>query len=235
MAKNVVIGDGFIARALKAKLGECGWYAEKDTEVVYYLGGVTHMDFEKNPEWHMKHQIFEFGMLLNYCKKHNVHLIYPSSALVYEKPDTEFAKTKLAMENSAIKHKNTLGVRMFPIYGPGENKTAITKWCKDMKVGKRPEMFGSGTQHRDFVFIDDLVYYLIDFGRNKTSGLIDVGVGGQTPFNEIVKIINRVLKTELEPLYIPAPPGYGEGIFSDNPLPVKTTLEEGIRKICEAL
>lgn len=236
MAQYCIIGDGFIAKALKKELGDkWHWYPEKDTKTIFYMGGVTHMDFERSPDFHMKQQLYEFGMLLKYCEKHQIHLIYPSSALVYEKPDSEFAKTKLAMEKHGMNHKLTLGVRMFPIYGPGENKTVISKWCRDMKAGKRPEMFGDGTQHRDFVFIDDLVWYLIDLAKNKTTGLIDIGFGYFTPFNEIIKKINNVLNTNLEPVYSPSPPGYTQGIYSDNPLPIRTTLEEGIRKICEQL
>lgn len=233
MSKYCIVGHGFIATALKKKLGDdAHWYPTKDTETVFYMGGVTHMDFEKNSEWHTKQQLYEFEMLLNYCQKHNIHLIYPSSALVYEKPDSAFAKTKLAMEQRATKYPLTLGVRMFPIYGPGENKTVISKWCLDMKQGKRPEVYGDGTQHRDFVFIDDLIWYLIDLAHNKTTGLIDIGMGNVFSFNEIVDTINTYLKTNLEPVYIPTPPGYTPGICSKKPLLVKTPLIEGIKKIC---
>lgn len=233
MAKYCVIGNGFLATALKKKLGpDCHWYPDKDTETIFYLGGTTHMDFEKNFEWFLKKELTQFNAVLEYCVANKIHLIYPSSALVYERP-TKFSTFKLFLEDMAEKeHKElSLGVRMFPVYGPGENKTVISKWCREMKAGKRPEVFGDGTQTRDFVHIDDVVWYLIDLAKSKTKGLIDIGHGHATSFNDIVDRINKILGINLKPIYIPAPETYAKGIFSQNPLPVRTPLAEGIKKI----
>src|SRR5690242_10380053 len=129
--KHCVIGNGFIATALKKALGEYSWYPTDDTEVVFYMGGVTHMDFNKNPNYHGSLGILEFAGILGYCRTKNIHLIYPSSALVYE-PDTDFSEFKKEMEHYGNSYEKALGVRMFPVYGPGENKTVISKWCKEM-------------------------------------------------------------------------------------------------------
>ncbi len=234
MARDVIIGTGFIATALKKRLGEYGWYPEKDTKVIYYLDGPTHIDFEKNPQFHWGRELANFAYLLNYCFENKIHLIYTSSALVYEK-NTEFTTYKKKFESLGMMYQNTLGCRIFPVYGSGENKTVISKWCREIKDGKRPEIYGDGSQQRDFIYIDDVVEHLADLGKLKTKGLVDIGAGKPISFNEIVKIINRVLKKDLPPYYSDAPEGYSEGIFCTNPLPVNTSIEEGIKKICDSL
>jgi len=236
MAKYCIIGTGFIASALKRKLGDqAHWYPDEDTKVLFYLNGVTHMDFEKNELWHEIMDINEFTNVLGYCLVKNIHVIYPSSALVYEKK-SRFVDHKLKMEDWGLRYGKTLGCRIFPVYGPGENKTVISRWCKDIKEGRSPEIYGDGTQKRDFIFIDDLVFHLIQLAELGTTGVVDIDGGVFIEFNEVVKTINQVLGKDIKPNYVPAPPDYSmEGIFSKQPLPNITTLEEGIKKICEAL
>ncbi len=228
--KYCIIGNGFIAKALKEKIGDYSWYPEKDTKVLFYLGGVTHMDFEKNPEYHSKQNLGEFMFLLEYAKQHNIHFIYPSSALVYEK-DTQFSTLKKMMEEFAKEYRNSLAVRMFPVYGYGENKTVISKWCNQMKNGEQPVIYGSGDQTRDFINIEDVTDYLIKFAEESRTGIVDLGPGNPISFNKIIEIINEVLDKKIEPLYAPAPPGYNmKGVKNKNKLAIKVNIKDGIRK-----
>lgn len=233
MAKYVVIGSGLIATALKKKIGNYGWYPEEDTEVIFYMNGPTHMDFEKNPDYHRPAITVEFGYLLDYANKHGIRVVYPSSALIYEK-NTEFVRHKLDMEFLGSSFKNNVGLRIFPVYGPGETKTVISKWCREMKFGKQPQVFGDGTQKRDFIFIDDAVDQILYYAEQE-PGIYDVGIGHPVSFNEIVEAINKVLGTDIKPQYVMAPPGYSEGISCKKEVSNYTNYIEGIKKICEAL
>ena len=230
MADYCIIGNGLLATALKSKV-DYSWYPTKDTKVIFYFGGVKHMDFEKNPDYHTRHINLEFVFLLHYCKENSIKLIYPSSALIYEK-DTWFTKQKLNMEKMASEQENTLGLRIFPVYGEN-SQTVINEWCRAIKSDIQPIIWGDGTQTRDFIYIDDFVNQVLQ-SVDKT-GIIEIGTGISHSFNEIVATINKVLGKNIKPIYKEAPEGYSKGIKCEKPLPTKISLEEGIKNICSQL
>lgn len=230
MSEHCVIGSGFLATALRKKLNAT-FYPVKETKYMFYMSSVTHMDFEKNPEYHMQKVITDFDRLLPYCDCHGIKFIYASSALVYEfgKRDTQFVKTKLLLEQRAGLYKNTLGLRIFPVYGKGDH-TVFSKWIDDIKNNCQPIIYGDGTQIRSFIFIDDFTEMALNL--KDYEGTVDIG--GQTiQFNEIVEKINKVLEKKIEPLYARPPEGY----TFDGPKPTNwvdftyTTYEEGIKSM----
>lgn len=234
MARYCVIGKrGFLGSALSKKLGgDVDYFPKKDTKVVFHFDSPVHPIFEENPAYHLNRIISDFLFLLPYCRDNGIFFIYPSSALVYEK-DTEFTRYKKLTELMGSYYPNTLGLRIFPVYGPGENRTAITQWCNAMQKGERPVVYGDGTQKRDFIYIDDAVEQMIDLMQRRVTGVRDIGAGKPISFNQIVKTINGVLGTKIEPKYIPAPVDYSKGIVCKDPLLTKYSLEYGIKRILE--
>lgn len=232
--KYVVIGNGLIAKALKKRLeqdGPVGWYPEKDTKIIFYFGGTVHTDFERNVEWHFHKELNEFLTILNYCNINHIKLVYPSSALVYEKVSPFTDLKKMMEEKAGRKH---LGLRIFPVYGSGEKRTVISQWIDDIKNDRQPVVWGDGTQRRDFIYVNDVAEQALMLAENAT-GVQPVGTGKGVEFNEIIATINKVLGKDIKPIYKPAPTGYSPGILCPEPLPINTTLEEGITKICEQL
>jgi len=235
--KYCIMGHhGFLGSALAKRIGEFSSYPEEDTEVIFYLSSVTHIPFEKNPDYHMNRVITDFLWLLPYCKERKIKFIYASSALVYElEKDIPFSRCKKILELMASCYPNTIGLRIFPVYGPG-GESAISQWCRGMINNVNPVVYGDGNQIRDFIYIDDVIDQIMLVlergGKNKTY---DIGAGAPKSFNEIIEFINEVLGKNIKPIYKPAPPGYSAGISCKNPLSTKTSLREGIKKICDNL
>ena len=227
MAKYCVIGQGLIATALKKNLPDVSFYPTPDTQTIFYLDSVVHMDFEKNVDYHLNKVVNEFLFLLSYCKQYRIRFVYASSAMVYEK-DTEFTRCKRALELLALCYQDTLALRIFPVYG-NENRTIISKWCKEMKNDIPPTVFGDGTQTRDFIHVDDVASQILTLETMKVRGTADIGAGNPTSFNDIIKIINEELGKNLKPIYIDRPKDYSQGIQCMNPLPIKISLRDGIR------
>lgn len=233
MSKYCIIGKhGLIGSALAKRLGDVSSFPTKETKVLFHFGSTVHPPFEENPDYHMNEIIGSFLHLLPYCRDNNIYFVYPSSALVYEK-DTTFTKTKKIMELMASCYPNTLGLRIFPVYGPGENRTVIAQWCKSMKNNERPIVYGDGTQKRDFVHIDDVVDNIIRLTENKVTGVKDIGNGIPVEFNSIVKEINKILGKDLQPIYKYAPKDYSPGIVCKDPIPFKRTIEYGLKTVLE--
>lgn len=229
MSKYCIMGNGLIATALKEKIGEHCWYPEQDTEFIFYLEGPTHMDFEKEPNYFASKELADLMRLHKYYPK--AKIVYPSSALVYE-GSTEFSRHKRSIEYILRELKNTVIVRIFPVYGK-EEKTFIGQAIKKIKNNESPVVFGDGTQSRDFVFIEDVVDQLLYFSTKEDS-IYDIGTGELTSFNSIIYLINKTLDKSIEPIYIQAPENYKlEGVRCSEPYHSFTSIEEGIKKLCE--
>lgn len=231
MAAISIIGhNGFLGSAIARSYPFFDTYPTPETKVLFHFGSVVHTDFERSPEYHRNEMISSFRFLLPYCKKHNILLVYPSSALVYEKK-TEFSKMKMKIEDMASEYDNTLGLRIFPVYGPGEHRTAIHQWCKAMSNGEQPTVYGDGSQYRDFIYINNVVEAINNLVIQGKTGIYDIGLGKPHTFNEIIQEINNILGTHIEPKYIPIPKGYSEGIFCHNPVPETWSLHDGLCSI----
>lgn len=232
MAKNVIIGSGLIATALKKKINTYGWYPTDDTEVIYYLSGSTHPDFEKNPSYFFSKEQDDIHRLYFQNKKKPVKIIYASSALVYE-GGTRFTDMKELCERRVLESDGVVA-RIFPVYGKGEKKTVISKWIDDIKNNRRPEIYGDGTQSRDFIHVDDVVEQLL-FLSTQPSGLYDIGTGTLTSFNIILFLINQMLGKNIQPEYIAYPEKYKiEGVVCKKPLLITKSIQDGIKTLLES-
>jgi nucleoside-diphosphate-sugar epimerase len=237
MAVNCVIGrQGFIGGALAKRLGDVSSVPNEETRVLYHFGSHVHPVFEQNPEYEMKRLLDDFSTLLPYCYKRGIKFVYPSSALVYER-ETTFSRFKKTLELLAGCYEtSTLGLRIYPAYGPGEQRTVISKWCRQMLDGQRPAVYGDGKQTRDFIYIDDVIDQIVFMTSERFQHrVVDIGTGVRTSFNEIVDTINRLLGSTIKPLYVDRPSSYSEGIVCPSPLPVKVSVELGIRYVLQSM
>ena len=166
-----------------------------------------------------------FKNVLEFAIKHGTKLIYASSAAVYghseppmkigknEVPANIYGFSKLTTDNIAREYFNRLpiiGLRYFNVYGPGEKykgKMASMVWqlYSQMKEGKKPKIFKYGEQKRDQVYVRDIVKANLLAMECQKSGIYNVGTGKATAFNEIIKNINSVLGTNIEPEYTDNP------------------------------
>jgi ADP-L-glycero-D-manno-heptose 6-epimerase len=102
-----------------------------------------------------------------------------------------------------------VGLRYFNVYGPresfkGKAASMIYQLALQMKEGKRPRIFEFGEQFRDQIYVKDVVEANLQ-AMEAPSGVYNVGTGKPTTFNKIVEVLNKVLKTNLEPEYIKNP------------------------------
>jgi nucleoside-diphosphate-sugar epimerase len=228
MAKYCVIGrSGFIGGALAKRLGNVTSTPTKDCDIIFDFGSPVHMPFEENPDYYFQTLLQRHLYFLSF----GVYYVWPSSALVYEEKEIAFTHFKKAMEELAKAYPNNLGLRIFPVYGVGEHRTFISQACEAMKQGKRPEVWGDGTQERDFIYIQDVIDQIMSYIAIRSVGIRDVGAGKPTSFNSIIQTINDILGTKIEPIYKSAPKGYAKGVVCQNPIPTKNSIYDGCKKI----
>lgn len=102
---------------------------------------------------------------------------------------------------------SVVSLRFFNTYGIGENvkglySSVISKFLDSVKKNENPNIFGDGTQSRDFIYVKDLVSAISRFMKNGVGGEVyNVGSGISTSFNNIIKTISEVLGREIKPVY----------------------------------
>ena len=156
------------------------------------------------------------------AKEFDLKVVYASSSSVYGNPKkipiTEnsernpinpYGKTKLDDEFLAEKYSkdnvSIIGLRYFNVYGEGQTGSyagVITKFLNRLKEKKYPIIFGTGTQIRDFIFVEDVALANISaMQSNVKNGFFNIGTGIATSIQQLAKIMIELSGLKLEPQY----------------------------------
>jgi UDP-glucose 4-epimerase len=156
------------------------------------------------------------------AKEFDLKVVYASSSSVYGNPKkipiTEnsernpinpYGKTKLDDEFLAEKYSkdnvSIIGLRYFNVYGEGQTGSyagVITKFLNRLKEKKSPIIFGTGTQIRDFIFVEDVALANIAaMNSNVKKGFFNIGTGKTTSIQQLAKIMIELSGLKLEPQY----------------------------------
>ncbi|GAB7008101.1 hypothetical protein JCM31271_00440 [Halorubrum trueperi] len=87
----------------------------------------------------------------------------------------------------------------------GEYANIVAQFADAIANGESPELFGNGTPTRDFTYIDDVVRVSELAADHELIGVYNVGTEEAYSFNEMVKLINDALGTDIDPEYIKCP------------------------------
>ena len=169
--------------------------------------------------------------------------------------NTGYEASKMARETYAEYFQNhydlsIAGMRFFSVYQgyggaeehKGEYANVIAQFADDVANGDAPVLYGDGTQTRDFTHVSDIVRGLELAAEHELNGVYNLGTGDAYDFNEVVRMINDELGTDVEPEYVenPIPDDvYVHDTCADFSKMHEATgwepridFEEGIRRVC---
>jgi UDP-glucose 4-epimerase len=143
---------------------------------------------------------------------------------------------------------NVAGLRFFSVYQgfggneahKGEYANTIAQFADKIANGESPELFGDGTQTRDFTHVSDVVRACEMVADERLTGIYNVGTGVSYSFNEMVEMINEELGTDVPPEYVENPlEVYVHDTMAD-PSKLKAAtgwepaidFEEGVERVC---
>ena len=200
--------------------------AQPAFEVVFHQASITDTTVT-NTQTMMRINVEAFRSLLGLVSGWQARLIWASSCSVYgqgpvpmketQKPDplNVYAYSKMVMEALAAQYQPRIrrpivGLRYSNVYGPGEAHkgrfaSMIYQLARQMRGGARPRIFHEGQQRRDFVYIQDVIQANLLALTAKSGGVFNVGFGQAFSFNDVVKKLNQVLRTDLQPEYFENP------------------------------
>ncbi len=129
------------------------------------------------------------------------------------------------------------------VYGPRQDPHGeagvIAIFAKAMLEGKRPRIYGTGEQERDFIYVDDVIDANI-LAMEEGHGEYNVGTGQGTSVNRIFETLKGIIKYRWEPVYGPARLGEVFKIFLNSSSLRKqlewaprVSLEDGLARTVE--
>ena len=119
-------------------------------------------------------------------------------SLAVNEPISPYAATKKAAESMSYTYHYLYGidvsiVRYFTVYGPASRPDmAQFRFMRWIDEGSQIELFGDGSQSRDFTYIDDIARGTILALRDVGFEIINLG-GGNSPIS-VMKMINTLEK-----------------------------------------
>ena len=198
---------------------------EEQPDYIYFLAAVASVaDSIKRPaETHSVNHMAVFNML-EYIRKTDLQIkqfLFTSSAAVYgnlpELPKKEdsrveplspYAIDKYSTERFVLAYGDlynlpTVCVRFFNVYGPRQNPSSpysgvlsiLTDCLEDNKVFN---LYGDGTQTRDFIYVEDVIQALwLITKRHTQHEVFNVANGVETSLNSIIKTYEKVTNSTL--------------------------------------
>ena len=205
--------------------------AVKDVDYVFHEGAVSSSPmFEPDPSRGVEVNVMGGLNLLQASAEAGVgRLVYASTSSLYgdlpvpwreDMPipytPNAYSASKLAFEYLAKVYSKrneleTVGLRYFSIYGPGEEPKGryanmISQFLWAVRKGEAPVIYGDGNQTRDFTHVDDAVRANLLALHNKAPGeVFNVGTGKETTVKSVVWTLSDLLGRPVEPKYVPNP------------------------------
>lgn len=182
-------------------------YLVRDREVIFNLAGqVSHIDSMRDPYTDLEINCRSQLTVLEACRRNNpgVKVVFAGTRQIYGKPDylpvderhlvrpTDVnGINKAAGEYYHLVYNNVFGVRacslrLTNIYGPRQlikhNRQGFIGWFIRLAVENREiQIFGDGSQLRDFVYVDDAVDAFLRTGASDACNGDVFNVGGPEP------------------------------------------------------
>lgn len=183
-------------------------------DVVYHLAAQPGVrpSWGKNFSHYVTNNVCATQRLLEALRTHRLRkMVYASSSSVYGNsesfptseasrpaPVSPYGVTKLAAEHLCELYRvnfevPTVSLRLFTVYGPRQRPDmAFRRLIGASLNGSSFELYGDGTQTRDFTFAEDAVSAMRAAAMSDWCGVANIGGGTQTSMDEVIAVIEEL-------------------------------------------
>jgi nucleoside-diphosphate-sugar epimerase len=128
-------------------------------------------------------------------------------------PLSPYALQKLVAEQYAqmftrLYGFETVTTRYFNVFGPRQDPGSpysgvISLFATALLEGRQPIIYGDGGQTRDFTYVANVVDGVLRAceAPNAAGQVVNVATGGRISLNELVRVMNGIVGTHMEPIY----------------------------------
>jgi nucleoside-diphosphate-sugar epimerase len=247
-------------RFVKEDLNSGNWSTE-GAEVVFHLAAQPGVrdSWGEGFTAYLRDNLLATQKVLDVClsQEPRPRIVFASSSSVYgdaaslparegdlKQPASPYGVTKLTAELlcSAYVKSYDLDVTMirpFTVYGPRQRPDmAFTKFISLLKDGRPAEIYGDGSQTRDFTFVTDVVAaFMLAAERGVKGRVYNVGGGERAPLSRCLELIADGLGVSLQKVEGPKARGDVADTHADISLArddlgydPQVGLEEGLRR-----
>ena len=123
---------------------------------------------------------------------------YPTAETLRPRPVSPYGVTKLAGEHLCELYRGgfglpTVSLRLFTVYGPRQRPDmAFSRLVAAGLSGDTFELFGAGTQTRDFTYVQDVVDAMRSAAQSSFTGVANIGGGSRTSMNEVLRLVSEL-------------------------------------------
>lgn len=162
---------------------------------------------------YLRHNVHATQRLLEALRAHPpLRLIYASSSSIYgdtpvpmreevrPQPLSPYGVTKLAAEHLVDVYRKNYGLsaialRLFTVYGPRQRPDmAFHRFIQAIAAGKPVQLYGDGSQTRDFTYVDDVVEACLQAAVCTSSGsAFNIGGGASVTVNEVLALLAEII------------------------------------------
>ncbi len=188
--------------------------------VVVHLAVSTLRTSIKNPKRNIRVNINGTLNILEAARKHGVgKIIYASASSVYgtpqyvpvdedhsKLPSTVYGITKYTSEHLLRVYHELHGIDYFilrftNVYGPKQypsTRALVPVALNKIHAGETVQIYGDGSQTRDFVYVRDLVRMIADVvgDEEKRNVIVNAGTGKEVSILEVIKTCGKALGIE---------------------------------------
>jgi UDP-glucose 4-epimerase len=242
--------------------------AVQGREVVYHLAALPSV-VRSVEEPVLSHEICASGTVrvLDAARRAGVRrVVYAASSSAYGdiegavrredepvSPMSPYAAAKLAGEHycrcfTTVYGLETVRLRFFNIFGPRQDPKSpytgvIALFIAALTAGRRPRIDGDGLQSRDFTYVENVVQALTKAADAPAAvgNVYNIGNGGSTTILDLVKHLNQLLGSDVQPEFGPPRPGDVRHSQADITLArrelgyePKVSFVEGLRRTLDA-
>lgn len=236
--------------------------ATKDCEIIFHLAAQTSVPFSmENPQEDCEINVVGTLNALKAARKAGARVVFASSAAVYGNPEKRptpetypahpvafYGLTKLLGEDYCRFYQEIYGLevvmlRIFNVYGPDCHGAIYDFLSKLQKNPNKLEVLGTGKQSRDFVYVSDLINFLLKAATSPAAPgeVFNVGTGTTTSVAELAKMIVDILGLEDVDIYFTGGQAWAGDMditLADNSKAIsklqwrpQVNLEEGLKKL----
>ncbi len=198
--------------------------AVKDCDTIFHNAALSSAPMHKDkPGKGARVNIEGFINVVEEAMKQNVEkIVYASTSSMYgstqppnkedtgEHPINLYSASKMSRELYAKvyaeKGLDITGLRYFSVYGPhekakGRYANIISQFLWKILKDEKPEIYGDGTQTRDFTYVKDIAQAnILAAQKGKPGQYYNIGTGKETSFNTVVNEINKQLGKNIKPI-----------------------------------
>jgi len=187
--------------------------------------------FKTNLRESVETNVLGFTNILNAARKNDVKkVVFASTSSIYGNnppplrenmdvcPPNFYSATKMNNEHMAKIFSQeygleTIGFRYMSVYGPHEESKGgyanlVSQFLWSMKKNESPVVYGNGKQTRDFVFVKDVAQaniLAVNTTKKIFGEIFNVGTGKATSMNDMINLINKILRKNIQPTHIENP------------------------------